>query len=243
MEQLGFVGMPRRLFACTPSKLASFADCPRRYRMTYLDRPTPAKGPPWAHNALGATVHNVLRAWWALPRRRRTPEASRAVLVGAWIPDGYRDGDQQRVMRERAAGWIEDYLDTVDPDDEPVGLERVVAVKTETLALSGRIDRLDDRGGEPVVVDYKTGRAGLTEADAAGSQALALYALATARTLRRPCRRVELHHVSARGVYAHTHTDETLARHLRRAEDAAADVLRAEQALAGGASPDEAFPP
>ena len=243
MEQLGFEGMPTRLFACTPSKLAAFSDCPRRYRMTYVDRPSPPKGAPWAHNALGATVHNVLRVWWTLPLARRTPQASRSLLRGAWIPDGYRDAEQQAQTRERAAGWIESYLDGVDPADEPVGLERVVAVKTSTLAVSGRVDRLDDRHGEPVVVDYKTGRARLSESDAAGSQALALYAVATARTLRRPCRRVELHHLSAGAIYAHEHTDESLERHVRRAEDTASDIVTAEHAFAGGADVDKAFPP
>lgn len=243
MEQLGFTGMPSRLFACTPSKLAAFADCPRRYRMTYLDRPPPVKGPPWAHNALGATVHNVLRIWWTLPRPRRTPEASRSLLRAAWIPDGYRDPAQQALLRGRAEEWIERYLHDVDPDDEPVGLERTVALKTDALAFSGRVDRIDLRDGEPVVVDYKTGRASLSAEDAAGSLPLALYAAATARTLRRACRRVELHHVPVGEVHAHEHTGESLARHLRRAEGIAADALAAEQALAAGADPDEAFPP
>src|SRR3954471_24135510 len=52
--QLEMPGMPRRLFPATPSKLATFADCPRRYRFAYVDRPTPAKGPAWAHNTGGA---------------------------------------------------------------------------------------------------------------------------------------------------------------------------------------------
>ena len=39
MEQLGFEGMPRRLYTCTPTRLSSWLDCPRRYRMSYLDRP------------------------------------------------------------------------------------------------------------------------------------------------------------------------------------------------------------
>ncbi len=56
MEQLGFEGMPRRLYTCTPTRLSSWLDCPRRYRMTYLDRPAPPKGPPWAHNSLGASI-------------------------------------------------------------------------------------------------------------------------------------------------------------------------------------------
>jgi putative RecB family exonuclease len=59
-EQLSFDGMPRRLYSCTPTRLSTWLDCPRRYRMNYLDRPIPPKGPPWAHNSLGAAVHNAL---------------------------------------------------------------------------------------------------------------------------------------------------------------------------------------
>ena len=62
-QQLGFEGMPRRLYACTPTRLSTWLECPRRYRMSYLDRPPPGKGPPWAHNSLGASVHNALAGW------------------------------------------------------------------------------------------------------------------------------------------------------------------------------------
>ena len=75
MEQLGFEGMPRRLYTCTPTRLTTWLDCPRRYRMSYLDRPVPPKGPPWAHNSLGASVHNALAGWWRLPLARRTVAA------------------------------------------------------------------------------------------------------------------------------------------------------------------------
>ena len=47
-----------------------------------------------------------------------------------------------------------------------------VATRTERLAVSGRVDRLDQRGDEVVVVDYKTGRRGLTTDDARGGIAL-----------------------------------------------------------------------
>jgi len=242
-EQLGFEGMPRRLFPATPSRLGTFTSCPRRYRLTYLVRPTPPKGPPWAHNSLGAAVHNALRDWWLLPLARRSPAAGGALLDAGWIPDGFAGQEQSGRWRRRARDWVEAYVAALDPADEPVGVERSVAVRTERLALSGRVDRIDSRGGELVVVDYKTGRSVPGTDEARGSLALAVYVLATRRTLRRPASRVELHHLPSGRVAAWEHTDESLARHVRRAEDTADDIDGATAAVAAGADPDSRFPP
>ena len=109
-----------------------------------------------------------------------------------------------------------------------------MGAKTPTLALSGRVDRIDDVDGELVIVDYKTGRTGLDADDARGSRALALYAFAAERLFRRPCRRVELHHLPTGTVAAHEHTEESLARHVQPGRaDTAADAMAAEQAVAG----------
>jgi putative RecB family exonuclease len=241
-EQLGLFEPPTRLFTCTPSKLTTYEDCPRRYRYAYVDRPAPQKGPPWAHNSLGASVHTALRNWYALPADRREPGALGTLLRATWVSEGYRDEAQERAAFRRALGWLEAYVGGLDTDDEPVGVERVVGARTPVLALSGRVDRIDASGDELVIVDYKTGRADLTADHARGSRALGLYAYAAERTFRRRCRRVELHHLPTGTVAAHEHTEESLARHLRRAEETAADVTRAERAVAGGADPDDAFP-
>jgi putative RecB family exonuclease len=245
-EQLGFAGMPERLFVCTPSKLGAFTDCPRRYRFSYVDRPTPPKGPPWAHNSLGASVHTALKNWYALAGERRVPGSLPTVLKATWVREGYRDVDQERVAYERALHWLETYVATLDPAEEPLGVERVVATKTAVLAFNGRADRIDSRvgpeGAEAVIVDYKTGRSGLDADDARGSQALALYAYAAQRVFRRPCHRVELHHLPTGTVASHEHTEESLARQLKRAEDTAHDIVAAEKAVAAGGNADEAFP-
>jgi putative RecB family exonuclease len=228
VEQLGLFATPRRLFTCTPSKLGSYEDCPRRYRYTYVDRPAPQKGPPWAHNSLGASVHTALKNWYALDPERRTTAALPRLLKATWVREGYRDDEQEREIYRRALVWLESYVDGLDPQEEPLGVERTVATRTETLALSGRVDRIDQRGDELVIVDYKTGRAGLSEDDARGSRALALYAIAASRQFRKTCRRVELHHLPTGSVAAFEHTEESLARHLRRAEETAADIVAAE---------------
>jgi RecB family exonuclease len=279
VEQLGFEGMPRRLYSCTPTRLANWLDCPRRYRMTYLDRPQPSRGAPWAHNSVGASVHNALAGWWRLPLAERTVTAAGDLLGRGWLTDGFADPVQSASQRARARQLVETYVAGLDPAAEPAGVERTVAARTELIAFSGRIDRLDRRPVPPasapapppapapalapvpapapapatelVVVDYKTGRRALTVDDARSSMALALYALAAGRVLRQPCLRVELHHLPAQQVLAWEHTQESLQRQLRRAEDIAGECADADGQYRDGDRPaarpgprqDEVFPP
>ncbi|WP_329428468.1 PD-(D/E)XK nuclease family protein [Streptosporangium sp. NBC_01495] len=233
MDQLPLEGMPRRLYACTPSRLNNWLDCPRRYRFTYLDRPAPQKGPPWAHNSVGASVHNALAAWWREPHERRTPEVAGSLLAKGWINEGFRDAEQSRTWRDRATEMVSGYVASLDPSAEPVGVERTVATRTSVLALSGRVDRLDRRGEELVVVDYKTGRRPLTTDDARSSLALAVYAIASSRMMHRPCHRVELHHLPTASIVEWEHTDESLARHLGNAEEIAVEASEADERYKG----------
>jgi RecB family exonuclease len=251
--------------------------------MSYLDRPAPPKGPPWAHNSLGASVHNALAGWWRLPLPRRTVQAAGALVTQGWIGEGYAGDAQSARYRNWARSLVEAYVSELDPADEPVGVERTVATRTDKIAVSGRIDRLDARpraasaeeagaeeagaeesgvegasgegasaqgagaeGTELVVVDYKTGRHLLSVDDARSSLALALYALAASRVLRRDCRRVELHHLPSGQVLAWEHTAESLRRHLGRAEDVAAECADADERMRASLPRekyDEVFPP
>jgi putative RecB family exonuclease len=255
-EQLGLEGMPRRLYPCTPTRLSTWLSCRRLYRMSYLDRPAPRKGPPWAHNSLGASVHNALAAWWRQPLAQRTVAAAGGLVERGWINEGFASDAQSAAARSRAVAMVEDYVSHLDPADEPAGVERTVGTRTDRITVSGRIDRLDERpvasdtgpGGrtELVVVDYKTGRRPLSQDDARTSLPLALYTIAAARVLRRPCHKVELHHLPTGTVHAWEHTDATLARHLGRAEDIAAECAEADEQHRAGLPPgreDEIFPP
>jgi len=251
MEQPTLAGMPQRLYACTPTRLSSWLDCPRRYRMTYLDRPPPPKGPPWAHNSFGASVHNALAGWWRLPLAGRTVVAAGDLLDAGWIDQGYASDAQSAQCRHSARAMVERYATTLDPAAEPLGVERTVGARTEQIVLSGRIDRLDERRGpggdrELAVVDYKTGKRPLTTDDARTSMPLALYALAAARMFHAVCRRVELHHLPTATTAAWEHSDEGIARQLRRAESIAAECAGADERFRAGlatAEVDGVFPP
>ena len=207
MEQLGFEGMPRRLYACTPTRLSDVAELPATVpdERTWTGRPRrrDRRGPTTA-SAPACTTRCA--GWWRLPRRHRTVTAAGDLLDQGWLTDGFADDDQSSAHRRRCRTLVENYVATLDPAVEPAGVERTVATRTEQIAVSGRIDRLDDRRARDlgpsgdaavtetrqrqsglVVVDYKTGRHQLTVDDARSSLALALYALAAGRVLRRPC--------------------------------------------------------
>lgn len=251
VEQLGFefAVEPRRLTKVSPARLATFDDCPRRYRFSYVDRPTPTRTGPWAHSTLGAVVHNALRALFELPPERRTPIRAAQLLSEHWQDAGFADAEQAARYRDRAKTWIMEYVEHNDVSSTPIGLERWVSAPVNpepgqpaSMIIEGRADRIDERGAELVIVDYKTGRRQPDEYEARASQALALYAVAAARTLRRPCHRVELHHLPTGTVAAAEHTDESLRRQLARAEETAEDLRIATDTLAAGGDGQVLFP-
>ncbi len=227
-EQQAFAGMPTPLYSGSPSRLLAWLECPRRYRMQYLDRPRPEARAQRAHTSVGITTHNVLRDFWDLAPEQRTPAGVAELVRTSWIDVGFRDPEQSAAWRSRVREVVTDYLRRADRERQPVGLERSVSLKTDAVAISGRVDRLDDRDGELVVVDYKTGRQVPGDDDARTSLPLALYAVAASRMFRRPCHRVELHHVPTGTVASHDHTEESLARKVAEAESIAVDLRRAD---------------
>lgn len=226
--QTEIAGLPPRLYAASPSRLTTWLDCPRAYRMRYLDRPSPPGRTQRAHTSVGLTVHNALRDFWDLPVSSRTPDAVRELVRTSWIDLGFRDPDQSTRWRVRITGEVLDYLRGTDRTTQPVGIERTVSMKTATLAMTGRIDKLDDRDGELVVVDYKTSRRPLGADDARTSLAMAFYARASGRLFRRACTRVELHQVSTGEVISHEHTEASLDRKIDEAESISRDLRRAD---------------
>lgn len=240
--QLGFDGMPDQLYAATPTRLATWRDCPRRYRLSYLDRPSPPRGGASARASIGTSVHQALADWWGLRPAERTPDAAGRLLLTRWRPEGFRDDSQSARWRARVAEQTRVYAATQDPQSQPLGVERTVAVSTPSAVLSGRVDRLDDRDGELVVVDYKTSLGGIDPGDAAASPALALYAVAVTATVRRPCAAVELHHVPTATVVRHEHSPHSLREHVAAAEQVCRELQTAEAAFGAGVR-EEAFLP
>ncbi|WP_134322629.1 RecB family exonuclease [Cumulibacter soli] len=242
--QLGFEGMPKPLRSVTPAKLDTFDLCPRRFRFVYVDRPAPSRGAPWAHTGIGSAVHAVLRGIWDLAPSSRSVDEVLRDLRAMWPTVGFRDLAQSRralaIMSEHLAAYVTEH---VDFNAEPRGIERTVGAPYGDLAISGRIDRVDELpDGSLVVIDYKTGRAVPTDDEARASMQLAVYAVAVERTFRARCARVELHHIPSGVIASAEITEQTRERQMRRAAATADDIDRAKERMADGVHPDEAYP-
>lgn len=210
----------------SPTKVGSWQGCPRRYFYSYVTRQRPGK--TWAHLSYGNAVHAALRSWFEIPANERHRDSVPRLVERGWSDAGFRDEKQAAEWRARAAEVVADYLGGIDPDFEPLSTERSLAFKADTFIMEGRIDRLDESGGEVAVVDYKTGRRVPDEDEVRGSSALAMYALMVQRCLGRPAFEVSLHHIPSSTRISWRHSSESLRRHEQRIEQIAADVSRAQ---------------
>jgi RecB family exonuclease len=266
MSQLGFdfgTAEPRKLAKITPAKLSAFRGCPRRYQLTYLEKlsnlPAGASARrtgPWAHSTLGAVVHNALRAFFLLAPEKRTAARAMSLVNEHWRDAGFADAKQAALYRERARGWVADYVEQHDVSATPAGLEQWISARVtwsgksiggtsseaSSMIIEGRADRIDRRADELVIVDYKTGRSVPDDQDAHESQALALYAIGAEKNFRTPCRRVELHHLPSGTVAVAEHTQRSLAEHLDQAQETADALQKAIDTVSAPPIQSEAAP-
>jgi len=220
----------RRLVPVSATKLDVWQQCAFRFWLQYVQK-SGSRG-DWAHLSMGNAVHAALRDWFDLDSP--DPAAAAELVQTHWSSLGFRDEEQSGAWRSIAAGWVRDYVEQ-HPAPVPFSRERTLGALGEYVTVSGRIDRIDERGAELVIVDYKTGRTVPTDDDAKVSRALAIYALVTQRSLRRRAYEVQLHHLPSGTVATHRHTDESLARQMSRVDAIGRDIA---VALAAGRQSD-----
>ena len=241
-------GMPTPLYAATPARLATYSDCPRRYRLGYLDRPTPPQG-----GALGAHLGGrggphrprALVGPAARPADARPPAAgcSSSALAHRRLPRRAAVAGRAGTCQELGRALPR----RLDPDDVPVAVERIDlgAHRARLPVGTARPARRPGRGGASSSWTTRPGARCSPSRTPASSLALAVYAAAATRTLRRACTRVELHHLPSGEVLAWEHTEESLEDHLRRADEVAAVLADLDERFRsghGGREADEAFP-
>jgi len=191
----------------SPSRLADFQACPRRYQHVSVDR---VRQPASYASAKGSFVHAVFESLFHLPVGERTrdaaisflPEAATRVLTDVVKSEiGYDEVMAARLDTE-ARQMIERYFIMEDPNSVvSEGVELPLNVTIDGAPLYGILDRLDrDENDDLVIVDYKTGAVPSRNFDSQTFANAEIYALmcqeATAPVLKRPVS-IRLHYVAA----------------------------------------------
>ncbi|MDA9675410.1 PD-(D/E)XK nuclease family protein [Candidatus Actinomarina] len=168
----------------SPSRASQFKTCPMQFKFSNVDK---IKEPTNLVQAKGTTVHQALEDLYDLPNDQRTPEVLYDLFRKAW--SNVRGNDEhvnlfdsiedEREWGQEGLNLLHNYLKLEDPQKlEPLEQERWVRGSIEDLNLRGILDRMDeDKDGNLIIVDYKSGKAPMAKYKEPRFFALKLYAL------------------------------------------------------------------
>lgn len=148
----------------SPSSMALWKQCRRRWRFRYVEKLADPPGPPALR---GTFVHRALELLYAMPKSARTLDAARDVARPAWAETEASKGfqalelseEERRQMRWEAWRLIEALWQIEEPSEvSVVARERKVRTEIAGVPFFGIVDRVDFVAGGLRIVDYKTGK-------------------------------------------------------------------------------------
>ena len=168
----------------SPSRASQFKTCPKQFKFSNVDK---IKEPTNLVQAKGTTVHQALEDLYSLPSEERTSDTLYNLFRKAWSNVRGNDEhvnlfnsiEEEREWGQEGLNLLHNYLKLENPKKlEPLEQERWVRGSIEDLNLRGILDRMDeDKDGNLVIVDYKSGKSPLAKYKEPRFFALKLYAL------------------------------------------------------------------
>ncbi len=161
------------------SQIQTFDVCPLHYKLKYILKiPTPQTGAA----SFGTSIHATLRDFYQSYLKGENLKVSHAlsILEKNWINEGFLSRDHEKKFFEKAKKIIEDFVkNNFDKNKLPIALELPFQFALGNLKIGGRIDRIDNIGGNKIeIIDYKTGSNIPDEKKLASDPQLNVYALA-----------------------------------------------------------------
>ena len=148
----------------SPSGASTFRQCPRRWKLRYIDK---LPDPPGEPALRGTFVHRVLEELLAVAPVQRTLERARSICRDLW-PQTALDSDfaalelsseEERSFRWNAWRDVEGYFELVDPTGvDVIDRERDMRTELDGVPFRGVVDLVDRTADGLRVNDYKTGR-------------------------------------------------------------------------------------
>ena len=160
------------------SQIETFRICPLHYKLKYIYKvPTP----PNSSQSFGNSFHATMKGFYEAVTKGAKPTETLMykALRENWISEGYLGKKHEAGSFEKAKRLLKHYIkNTFDPKNIPVSMEQPFVVRLNELRVGGKMDRVDVRGDNVEIIDYKTGANPLLQNDADKDLQLSIYALA-----------------------------------------------------------------
>jgi superfamily I DNA/RNA helicase/CRISPR/Cas system-associated exonuclease Cas4 (RecB family) len=163
----------------SPSQADSYARCPRKYA---IERFLLTRSETTDPMRFGNLIHHILEHAEQVAahqgRERSTYDEAIGHLEDAWDEHGFGDDAVGLSWKNRAEDTLDNLYTKWPASGTPVAFEKDLRLEISGVDWMGRADRIEQRGSELHVVDYKTSTAAASATDAKSSIQLGFYLLA-----------------------------------------------------------------
>ena len=190
----------------SPSGAAVYRQCPRRWKLRYIDKLPDPKGIP---ALVGTFAHKVLEDLLALGPEERTLDTARVMARDLW-PATAADSDfvaleldaaDQRRFKWKAWLAIEGLWELEDPKKVVVrATEQRIDVHLDGVPFLGVVDRVDVEHDGIVIADYKSGKPPKPRYEGDKLDQVVLYAAAIEQAFEERPVRARLLYLGARTI-------------------------------------------
>ena len=160
-------------------KLSMFGQCPLRYKYHYIDGLIKEYKKERPYLSMGESVHRALANFFRINDvELRTLENLHNLLRKNWSRRGFENEEEEKRWGLKALEMLTNFHQSSDISIKPLMIEEYLEARIDSLALCGRIDRVDalENGGYEII-DYKTGGEALSQEAIDSDLQLTIYYL------------------------------------------------------------------
>ena len=166
----------------SPSKITTYLACPTKYKWTYADDRGRWYLRSRSYFSFGTTLHKVLQRFHdSGDNGVETVEQAVAAMDESWIDAGYRSAQEMQEARGEGKSIVAAHIEhmLVAPSEaKTILVEKPMRLDLGEFDLIGRLDRVDEwPDGTLEIIDYKSGRDGVTDEYVESDVAMACYQL------------------------------------------------------------------
>jgi DNA helicase II / ATP-dependent DNA helicase PcrA len=209
------------LLALSSARVDDYLTCPLKYRYAHEVKVPLASDPRFMY---GTAIHHAILEYYRHRLRGYPidPDTVVRVFENSWSSDGFISREHEERRLEQGRATLRRFVQREDASPHrPVLVEQSFQFRRGLDQVTGRWDRIDDRSGAIVIVDFKTSDVDENEnatkraVESLRSAQLGLYALAYNETRGVMPARTELHYVDS-GIVGGANVD---ASHLEAARE------------------------